>query len=120
MEAALQVLPIDQRREIPREAIQSVVDQIVTNFSPFRIYLFGSYATGKQKPESDIDLLVVMDTENNGVNQAVEILRKIKFHFGLDLIVYSPQILNKCIEWGDSFLRDIVENGKILYESSDA
>ena len=55
------VIPnINQRRRIPRRAIQNVVKQIADQYAPDKIILFGSYAYGKPRPESDVDLLVVM------------------------------------------------------------
>ncbi len=39
--------------------------------------------------------------------------------FGLDLIVRTPKNLEKRIALGDSFLREVVKQGKILYEASD-
>jgi uncharacterized protein len=120
MEAAMQVSTIDQRKEIPWGAIQSVVNQIVAGYSPRKVILFGSYASGKHQPESDVDLLVVMDTKKSEVLQAVEIMRGIEYCFGLDLVVYTPQRLAQRLEWGDHFLREIMNNGKVLYESSDA
>ncbi len=53
---------IDQRERIPQEAIDEVVGQIVEKFKPQKIILFGSYARGDSRPESDVDLLDVMDT----------------------------------------------------------
>jgi len=120
MDTAIQVPTIHKRKAIPQTAIQSLVDQIVEEFSPARIILFGSYAHGKPHPGSDVDLLVVMDTELSETQQAVEIYQHIQYRFGLDLVVYTPQRLAQRLEWGDSFLHEVVNNGKVLYESPDA
>jgi predicted nucleotidyltransferase len=40
--------------------IRNVSRQMVREFSPRRIVLFGSYARGKGAKDSDVDLLVVM------------------------------------------------------------
>ena len=116
---ALSVPPIPARERIPFEAIQDVVDQIVAHFHPLRIILFGSSAWGEPKPESDVDLLVVMETGLSETRQAVEILTAISYRFGLDLLVYTPQHMTQRLEWGDTFLQEIVGRGKILYESTD-
>ena len=111
---ALSVPPITVRDRIPFAAIQDVVEQIVGHFKPIRIILFGSYAYGQPKPESDVDLLVIMDTPLNETQQAVEILKAIAYRFGLDLLVYTPQHLQQRLEWGDPFLREIVDHGEGL------
>ncbi|MCH8873887.1 nucleotidyltransferase domain-containing protein, partial [candidate division KSB1 bacterium] len=49
--------------------------------------------------------------------QAVEILLNIDYSFGLELVVRSPEELDRRIKLGDYFLMDAVEEGKVLYES---
>ena len=116
--AALNVPPLNIRQRIPIAAIEDVVGQIVARFQPEKIILFGSFAYGHPHPESDVDLLVVMDTQLNGPRQAAEILMSIRYRFGLDLIVYTPQTLATRLTWGDPFLLEITRQGKVLYESS--
>jgi len=111
---------IDQRIRIPEEAIEDVIRQIVDKFHPQQIILFGSYAAGQPQPESDVDLLVVMDTPLRESEQAYLICREIDYLFGLDLLVISPGRLKQRLEWGDSFLHGIIQAGIVRYESPDA
>jgi len=120
MNAALQVPTIPNRTRIPQDAIQSVVDQIVASFQPEKIILFGSYAYGTPRPESDLDLCVIMQTSLSETEQAATICRRIQYRFGLDLIVCKPQRLAQRLEWGDSFLKEVINKGVVLYESPDA
>ncbi len=108
---------IDKRKRIPQEAIDQVVEQIVEKFKPQKIILFGSYARGNPRPESDVDLLVVMETPLREVQQAIQICQQIEYRFGLDLIVHSPKYLEERVKMGDWFLRDVINEGKVLYES---
>jgi predicted nucleotidyltransferase len=114
--AAVRVLPINQRKRIPQRAIDETVRQIVHKFDPLKIILFGSYARGRPRPESDVDLLVVMETQLKETEQAVRICQAIDYHFGLDLIVYNPGHLQYRLSLGDPFLREVVEEGITLYE----
>ncbi len=109
------VYPVTSRRRIPIQAIRSVVQQIADKFQPEKIILFGSYAYGKPTPESDVDLLVVMDTPLRNREQAAKIVRAIDYHFGMDLIVRSPKQLAERIALGDFFLQEITEKGHVLY-----
>ncbi len=118
--AALRVLPINIRQRIPEEAIQDIVEQIVRNFSPIKIILFGSYAYGTPRPESDVDILVIMETPLRETQQAIQICQKIEYRFGLDLIVYTSARLAQRLEWGDSFLKESVSRGIVMYERPDA
>ena len=114
---AVHVPTIDKRKRIPQKAIDQVVEQIVEKFKPRKIIIFGSYARGNPRPESDVDMLVVMDTKLKDVKQAIEICQQIEYRFGLDLIVHTPNYLAKRVKMGDWFLRDVVKEGKVLYEA---
>lgn len=111
---------INQRKFIPREIIDDTVRQIVSKFNPQKIILFGSYGRNDPSPESDVDLLVVMDTPLKSTQQAVHICRSIEYHYGLDLIVYTPATLARRLALGDLFLKEVVREGKILYEQPDS
>ncbi len=113
---AVHVPNIYKRKRIPQKAIDQVVEQIVEKFKPQKIILFGSYARGNPRPESDVDLLVVMDTKLKDVRQAIEICQQIEYRFGLDLIVHTPKYLAERVKQGDWFLRDVLKEGKVLYE----
>lgn len=117
--SAIHVPNINQRRHIPAQAIDDVVRQIAEQFQPQKIILFGSYARHQPRPESDVDLLVVMDTSLSETEQAVQILQAIDYHFGLDLIVRKPDNLTHRLELGDPFLREIITKGTVVYERVD-
>ena len=116
--AVVKVPTIDKRKRIPQEAIDQVVEQIVEKFKPQKIILFGSYARGNPRPESDVDLLIVMKTSDKESNQSLEIRRHLGVMFGLDLVVYTSKRLKERVKMGDWFLRDVLQEGKVLYESS--
>jgi predicted nucleotidyltransferase len=99
-------------------AIKHFVDEIVKQYKPQRVILFGSYASGSFRPESDVDLLIVMETAK-GDNSSLRIRQSVPHDFGLDLIVISPDTLLRRLELGDFFLKEVMEQGKVIYESSD-
>jgi predicted nucleotidyltransferase len=105
---------------VPWETIKAVADQIAMEFQPERIVLFGSHAYGEPAPDSDVDLLVVMDTPLREVDQAIAIGRTLRRPFGLDLIVRTPANLQRRLALGDWFLREIIERGQVMYERTHA
>ena len=115
----VKVPTIDKRKRIPQKAIDQVVKQIVEQFKPQKIILFGSYARGNPRPESDVDMLVVMDTSLREVQQAIQICQQIEYRFGLDLIVHTPKHLAERLKMNDWFLIDVIKEGKVLYESGN-
>ena len=92
--------------------------QVTEKFKPDKIILFGSFAYGTPNRDSDIDLLVVMPARNQ-IDQAIKIKLAVSAPFPLDLIVRTPHNLHWRLEEGDSFLREIVARGKVLYEKAD-
>jgi uncharacterized protein len=111
--------PIDVRERISFEFINALAFQIAEKFKPVKIVLFGSYAYGNPTPESDIDLMVIMDTPIRPSVKVQQIREYLEPLFGLDLVVYTPTVLAKRLEWGDSFLQEIISKGILLYESTD-
>ncbi len=99
--------------------IEDIVTQIQKRFDPEKIILFGSHAYGTPDEDSDVDLLVVMDWQGSARNQAVKILQNLQYHVPLDLIVRSPKQINKRINEGDFFLKDLLEKGKVVYEQDN-
>ncbi len=98
--------------------IQVTCEDIVREFSPLQVILFGSYAYGTPLEESDVDLLVVMPIpKSEFCNKAVEIRQRIPYRFGMDLLVRSPEEIAYRVSYNDWFLREITEKGKLLYGS---
>ena len=119
MDTTLSVPTIDVRERIPTSVIRSLAQRIAERFHPQRIILFGSYAYGHPFRESDVDILVIMDTPLKESEQALQIRKAVNVLFGLDLIVYTPDNLARRITWGDSFLQEITTQGLVLYESAN-
>lgn len=118
--SSVHVPTVDKRQRVADAAIAEVVDHIAAAFGPERIILFGSYAYGQPRPESDVDLLVIMETEQRETEQAVHILQTVEHHFGLDLIVRTPAKLARRLALGDPFLIEILDRGMVLYERPHA
>ena len=105
---------------ITREDIQATCDDIVREFAPLQVILFGSYAYGTPTEDSDVDLLIVMDIpESETRRQTVEIRQRIPRRFPMDLLVRSPEEIAYRISYNDWFLREITEKGEVLYGGSN-
>ena len=107
-------------KPVPRRSIRAVAKYIAEKFQPEEIILFGSYAYGKPEPSSDVDLLVVMDTPLKESKISLEIHRHLNVMFGLDLVVYTPKHLKERVDMSDWFVRDILKEGKVLYEADNS
>src|SRR5439155_7553229 len=98
--------------------IRRFARQVAERFQPEKIILFGSHAYGEPHADSDVDILVVTPARNE-IDQAVRIDRAIDPLFPLDLIVCTPRNMAWRLKEGDSFLREIMTKGKVLYEKAD-
>ncbi len=96
--------------------IRAVSRRIGKEFRPRRVILFGSHARGAATEDSDVDLLVVMPFKGRSVDQSVQIRLKIRPEFATDILVRNPQTIRRRVAMGDCFMREIITNGKVLYE----
>jgi predicted nucleotidyltransferase len=103
---------------VTRRQIRRYAQEIARQFHPQRIILFGSYAYGKPTRDSDVDLLVIMPHQGLGADQATRIRLSVRAPFPMDLLVRSPQKIRQRLAWGDCFIQEVLEKGKVLYESS--
>lgn len=99
--------------------IEGFAQRIGCEFGAERVILFGSYARGVVTDDSDVDLLVIAPFEGRSVDQSVKIRMKLRPRFPVDLIVRTPQKLRQRIEMGDGFIREILQEGKVLYEADN-
>jgi predicted nucleotidyltransferase len=99
--------------------IRRFARQVAERFRPDKIILFGSYAYGAPDADSDVDILVIMQARNQ-LDQAVKISLDIDPPFSLDIIVRTQYNMRWRLAEGDSFLREIISQGKVLYEKNHA
>jgi len=103
---------------ISPETIRGVVTTISENFHPKKIILFGSYASGHPTPDSDLDLLVVMDSD-----QPRRIKRSIPIHLmfkptpcPMDILVYTPEEVSYWNGTVNHIVTEAMSTGKVMYE----
>ena len=101
--------------KLPAE-IGDIVEKIVGSFSPEKIILFGSYASGHITPDSDLDLLVMMDTNLPPAERQRQISRLLRpRRFPMDIIVKNPGEIQKSRRRVDPFMNEILDKGIVLY-----
>lgn len=100
------------------KTLPQAVKKIAAALKPEKIILFGSYAYGNPTPDSDVDLLVIMETEESIKDRYLTVGRLLRpRQFPVDIIVKTPQEIKHALKnKGNFFIQEIVANGKVLYE----
>ena len=79
-----------------------------------KVILFGSYAAGRRDLFTDLDLLVVMESQQDFLTRTAQLYSELAAGVDLDLLVYTPQEFDRMRERG--FLRHALKHGSVLYE----
>jgi predicted nucleotidyltransferase len=104
---------------VTKELLEEVTERIVDALAPEQVILFGSYAHGKPTPDSDVDLLIVMETEERPSKRRQAVSRLFRERpFPMDIVVRTPAEMEQSMERVDPFIHDALRRGKVLYERS--
>lgn len=104
-------------REV-RQIILKMVERIVKEYKPERIILFGSYAYGEPTEDSDVDLLIIKDTDKRPIDRWIEIkrlLRDTTRSLPVSPFVYTEEEIKERNAIKDFFIEEIFEKGEVLY-----
>lgn len=108
------------RKPVTEAVLRELTARIVARRPDATVILFGSRARGDAQTESDVDLLVITDTDQNPLQVAGEIYLEVGDRdFGLDLVVMTPARFERKRRGADPFVRDIVAQGRVLHGSID-
>lgn len=106
---------------LSHQLIEEMVQAIVKEVGPRRIYLFGSCARRSETVDSDVDLLIVEDQrfgpERNRWSELKRIRRALKaFRIPKDILVYSQDEFEKWEDSTNHVVAQAVREGRLLYE----
>lgn len=98
------------------ETLPRAVKRIAENLNPEKIILFGSYAYGVPTPDSDVDLLVVLNSPQSEKERYLSVCRQLRPRpFAADILVRTSTEMEAALSRGDFFIEDIIRQGKLLY-----
>ena len=101
-----------------QKVIRRIVEALTKEYQPERIILFGSYVSGKPRPDSDIDLLIIKETERPFFDRLTEVRRiasDARRGYPFDPLVMTPKELKTKLARGDQFFEEIMSTGSVLY-----
>lgn len=105
--------------------IPAIIERL-KQLDPVKVILFGSGAGGTATENSDLDLLVVTRSDKlpesyqekeNIYLEVARLLRDIRRKVPVDLIVHTQPMHARFIALNSLFAREILQKGRVLYES---
>ena len=100
------------------QVVDKIVDILSREHSPQKILVFGSVASGTAGDDSDVDLLVVMDTEPDVLRRSVPLSLSLwDVKVPMDILVVTPEEFESGVDDEYSFINEIVRTGKVAYEA---
>lgn len=115
-----------RKMEDNRKYISEIIKNL-KQINPVKIILFGSYANGRFTKDSDIDLIVILDSSEIAKNYEEKMKNKLMVRrsiyelskkVAIDLIVYTKAEYEIISSNENSFYNEIKNTGKILYEKT--
>lgn len=110
-------IKLEKVKKVDEALLKEIVRRILQVADVEKIVLFGSHAYGKPKPESDLDILVIMRTNLSLARRPVPIYQSLRgLLIGKDIVVFTPEEVEEWREVPQAFITSILRKGKILYE----
>lgn len=106
---------IERERQLQRE-LNRYVQVLTEHGDPEQIILFGSLARGRIHNWSDIDLLIVEDTDKPFLQRLRSVRRLLRPQVGTDILVYTPEEFERMCGERPFFQDEILTKGVVVYE----
>ncbi len=104
---------------ITEELLSDIVRHIVASGNPTSIVLFGSHARGMARPESDLDLLIIEESELPRYQRASKYRRAlVGIYPSKDIVVWTPEEVYEWRSVPSAFITTALAEGRVLYERS--
>ena len=103
---------------LTQEQIYEIIEEIVEHFKPQKVILFGSYAHGTPTEESDLDLLIIRDSDTPSRLQNREARRILSgLRVPVDVMVKSAEEFETYKDIVGTIVYPAHRFGKVIYES---
>lgn len=101
-----------------RELILKIAHKIIKEYQPEKVILFGSYAYGTPNEDSDIDFLIIKNTDERPIDRRVQVSKIVSNpnqRTPFEPIVLTRDEIKRRVEIGDQFIDEILNKGEVLY-----
>lgn len=101
-----------------RNEADRITKVLVQKYKPEKVILFGSAARGDDRPESDLDILVIKNTNKNYYDRVFEAMKYVNTDKSVDMIVFTPKEFEKAQNEERVFIKQVLKYGVNLYEQA--
>ena len=103
---------------IDNALLEKIIDRIVSKYSPEKVIVFGSVANGAADSDSDVDILVIMETELSYHRRSGPIRATMRgIPVAADIFVLTPDEYETLKDDETSFASEISKTGIVAYET---
>ncbi len=103
-----------------KEVLEDIIQRIVEVADPEQIILFGSAARGEMGRDSDVDLLIIKQGEDE-LDLMARIYKNLRgVSAAVDAIVVSPEDVQRYKDCHALIIKPALREGRTVYESSPA
>jgi predicted nucleotidyltransferase len=97
--------------------LKEIAGKIVRALRPEKIFLFVSHAYGKPGKDSDIDLLIIMESSERPAKRRILVSRLFWDRpIAMGFVVKTPAEVEERLSMGDFFIKKVLTKGKVLYD----
>jgi len=107
---------VQERRALLERELNRWLPLLIAHEQPYKIILFGSYCAGQVSEWSDLDLVIIKETNAPFLDRTRQVLELLKPQVGLDVLVYTPKEFEQLCQERAFVRQEIVAKGKVIYE----
>ena len=98
------------------EEVKSFVDKIANACNPKAIIIFGSVAKGTSDENSDLDIMVILDTEMTYYERTLAVRKSIGVtSIPIDILAFTPEEIEAGRQINGSIISEVLSTGRVVY-----
>jgi predicted nucleotidyltransferase len=101
--------------EVNNPEIEYLIE-CLKKYHPEKVILFGSYARGDYNEASDIDMLIIKDTDRKFFKRIDEVMDLCEDSTKIEPLVYTPREIEEMVRNENDFICTVIKEGVVVFE----